>query len=122
MQTLLGKEDVEFNKEDLTLLAPDSSMEFDILKQIKERRKKAKLAKKVISLPSCERFSKAEIFSRCAPFFLAAFHSFEGEEGGHCVRGTVIINGCGRVLRSSGSQGDVERGKEEAQIGTKQEK
>jgi len=46
LQTLLGKEEVNFDREDLTLLAPDSTLEFDILKQIKERRKKAKNAKK----------------------------------------------------------------------------
>jgi len=46
LQTLLGKEDVNFDKEDLTLLAPDSTLEFDILKKIKDRRKKAKTAKK----------------------------------------------------------------------------
>jgi len=46
LQTLLGKEEVTFNKEDLTLLAPDSGLQYDLMKQIKERRKKAKNAKK----------------------------------------------------------------------------
>jgi hypothetical protein len=34
LQTLVGKEDVHFDTDDLILIAPDTALEFEIMKQV----------------------------------------------------------------------------------------